>query len=151
MQFFAIVHSPAVPACKSFLLEAVVAVGVFASDPSDEAGQQVGGNEERSPALVLGHVDTFVLPGLLECRGADGQNDMPERDGPRSPLQERAVAEEESHPRTGDFKGALDATHVLPRRQIREGEEDSQQGVWGGPEVGSQSTHVLVVRGDRQL
>ena len=84
-------------------LEPVVAIVMSAPPPRQDAGRQVGGDEDRSPPLGLPHVGLLVVAQQVQVERVAAQDHVPQRHGveadpPRPPCGEPAVELECSPP-----------------------------------------------------
>ena len=122
---------------EGLALEAVVAVGVAAVEQCHEARQEVGGEKERTPALVLAHVDPLVDAGALEALLVAADHHVAEGEGGgAADAAERGQAPEEpgDRPPVGlDHAGDPPDAAVADRGEGQD--EQPQQRVGGGPGV----------------
>jgi hypothetical protein len=114
-----------------FDLEGVGAVEVAAFGEGDEAGGEVGGEEEGSPAAALADVDAFVGAGEVEGGGADAEDDFAEGHGECAAFEEGGVLEEPGDPPTVDFD---DAGVAFPAGAEGEAESADGEAEGGGGE-----------------
>lgn len=121
--------------------EGVVAVGVLVAEEGEEAGGEVGGEEEGAPAFVLADVDVLVVAREVEAGLVLGEDDVAEGHGGGAVGEGDAAAEEEGGEAAVQFEDAAGKLG-LAAGEADEGKEDqAEEGVGGGPEVAEDAVH----------
>jgi len=131
-----------------FFFEGVVAVGVLLAQVRDEAGGEVGGDEEGAPAVALADVDAFMFSGEVEGGGGAGEDDIAEGDGQGAAFEEGGVLEQPGDGAGVKFQDA--GVELAARAEGKAGSAEAQahEGGGEGPEAaGDDADHGGIIAG----
>src|SRR6266513_1120621 len=92
-----------------FALEWVVHVGAATAEEGDQGCDEVGGDEEGSPAFGLFDVDALVGASCVEEVTVAAEDNVAEGHGAGAAAEEGAVLEDPGNDAAVDFQDAVDA------------------------------------------
>ena len=126
--------------CARLSLEPIVEIGVASPPKCTESGDQIGGQEQRSPEFVLPHVNALVRSRHLQRSRVPPDHDMSQRDGVGAAGQRSQARQRPTKQRAVHFDDAVNPRGMSTVKK-RECQHETEQCCRGGPDIPKKTVH----------